>query len=254
MHRKAEKTQNRNPHGLTRRQHVLPARSIERFVGEDGRVSVLQKNGTKIKTFPAQPKDKSFCADRVWDQRAENGWTKKVVEDPFQDLADRIISGETYSFDSKDKSIVDSFFCLWEARAFFRINPPQDQPVKDCSGIESKDQQELEKNHGLFIKHNNTMSGRSIAGMGITKRFDSILINIQDSEWTIVESKDREFIVPDFPRFLYVPISPTICLVANCSRLDFDKQEVESINDLLFKNAISYVFAKDFSKSFTRMP
>lgn len=99
--RKAEKTQPRNPHRLTLRQHVLPVKSIERFSGKDGCVSVLFKEERgSSKRIP--PKDRIFWAERVWDQRSEV-IMKKVYEDPFQDLAERIISGKTQFLDSQDK-------------------------------------------------------------------------------------------------------------------------------------------------------
>lgn len=251
--REAEKTQPGNPHRLTRRQHILPAKNIERFACNDGLVSVLFLKGPKKgKSERLQPKNSLFCAHRVWDQRSEN--LGKQIEDRFQELVDRITSGKTGAIGAGDKIIVDELFCLWEARSFFKANPPQDQPVKGCTGIESKDQQEiLERNHALFINQALAIPGRSIAGFGITRRSESTFMGLERQEWTIVESTEVEFIAPDLPRILYVPITPTICLVGLSQKTDpkitIDKNEVGELNKRLLSNADFFVFARNLGRT-----
>ncbi|MHB8369355.1 MAG: hypothetical protein ACYDBP_06625 [Leptospirales bacterium] len=252
--RKPEKTQNGNPHMLTRNQHVFPARSIKRFTGNDDRVSVLFKEGQQQGMLKRLgPKNKIFCADRVWDQRAEN--LGKQVEDRFQDLADRIVSGKTESIGPNDKIIVDEFFSLWEARSFFKNIPPQNQPVYGCTGeILSKDQQEiLESRHCAYIGSDNTLSGRIMAGFGITKRSDRTFMQLKSLEWTIVESKEVGFIVPDFPSFSYVPVSDSICLIGLGqkvgTKLEIDKKVAEELNKSLLVNAKTFVFARNITKT-----
>lgn len=249
--RRAEFIQKGNPHKLTLRQHVLPKRSIERFLGEDGCVSVLFKNRPSVSgPKRVKPKDPLFCADRVWDQQSEIGW-KRRIEDPFQKLADRITSGETSSINLKDKDIIDSFYALWEARAFFRDNPPQDIPLNGVWVERSltKDEQEfLEKNYITVVRQDLMLSGRHVANFEIEKRILHSLQVLANINWTIVRSNQWEFFVPDYPYDPIVPISPTISLIAQHTKSLLQKEEVGWINGLVFNNANSYIFAKDFTE------
>ena len=150
--REAEKTQKRNPHNLTCLQHILPRKSIERFADKDGLVSVLFLKGSKSgKSERLSSKKDLFCAKRAWDQRSEV-ITKKVYEDPFQELAERIVSGETQSLGPKDNITATAFWGLWRARFLANLSQPEDKTVIGCTGIELKDLREsIEKNLGLFI-------------------------------------------------------------------------------------------------------
>lgn len=64
--KKGDNTQKKNPHGLTKNQHVLPKRSIERFAGVDGLVSVFFKEGKRRSEVDRiHPKRELFCVPRV---------------------------------------------------------------------------------------------------------------------------------------------------------------------------------------------
>ena len=134
--REAEKTQKGNPHNLTCRQHILPRKSIERFADKDGLVSVLFLKGSKSGKSERLPsKNDLFCAKRAWDQRSEV-ITKKVYEDPFQELAERIVSGETQSLGPKDNITATAFWGLWRARFLADSrNPPEYKTVIARPGI-----------------------------------------------------------------------------------------------------------------------
>ena len=113
-----------NPHGLTINQHVLPVKTIERFAGVDRRVAVIFKEGRRSSEIDRlSPKNILFCAKRVWNQRSED-IAKKTYEDPFQDLAERVIAGTTQCLDPKDNVIATCFFGLWVTRFLARKAPP----------------------------------------------------------------------------------------------------------------------------------
>lgn len=251
MRRKPEKTQPGNPHGLTLNQHILPARSIERFAGPKGCVYVLFKNRPNQGSIPVSPKDPLFCAKRIWDHGSEIS-CKTSIEDPFQELAERILSGVTTTIVEEDKFKVDSFYGLWEARSFYNLNPLSDVPLSGAIAVErelSKDEQELlEKNNISFVKPNLTLSGRDLAGDLIAVRINKYRNELKGVNWSIVRSSEWEFIVPNAPKFHYVPISPTISLIAEYSLDLLSKEEVCRINGLLYGLTDSYIFAKDFSR------
>ena len=251
MRRKPEKTQPGNPHGLTLNQHILPARSIERFADPKGCVYVLFKNRPTQGSIPVSPNNPLFCAKRIWDHGSEIS-CKTSIEDPFQELAERILLGVTTTIVEKDKFIVDSFYGLWEARSFYNLNPLSDVTLSSAIAVErelSKDEQELlEKNNISFVKPNLTLSGRDLAGDLIAVRINKYRNELKEVNWSIVRSSEWEFIVPNAPKFHYVPISPTISLIAEYSLDLLSKEEVGQINGLLCGLTDSYIFARDFSR------
>jgi hypothetical protein len=84
MRRRFERPQKGNPRHLTVKQHVWPFESIRRFANSKGVVCLYYK--PRDKTRWAKPNDPLFCARRVWDQRAETGYMKRI-EDAFQAVA-----------------------------------------------------------------------------------------------------------------------------------------------------------------------
>ena len=64
---------------------------------------------------------------------------KNSYEDPFQELAERIILGNVQALDPNDSLTVTLFWGLWWARFQARLDPPEDKPVFGVTGIESKD-------------------------------------------------------------------------------------------------------------------
>jgi len=252
MRRKSEKTQPGNPHELTLKQHILPAKSIGRFAGSDGCVSVIFKNRPNSqRSIRVSPDNPLFCANRVWDHGSEIS-CKTSIEDPFQELAERILSGITTTIMGEDKSIVDSFYGLWEARSFYNLNPLPDVPLSGVIAVErelSIDEQELlEKNNISFVKPNLTFSGRDLAGDMIAVRINKYRKELEGVSWAIVRTIKWEFFVPNAPKFHYVPISPTVSLIANYSQYLIEREEVGRINGLLYKLTDSYIFARDFSR------
>ena len=149
---KFEKTQPRNPHQLTIKQHVIPVRTIQRFGSADGRVEVNIGASHRIERL--RPDAGIFWTRRAWDQRAERGIMKEI-EDRFQPLADRVVSGELHEIPEEAHHDVNQFFLLWFHRS--RIQPAEEIETQ-LNGVTgnnlTKDEQEvLESNHVfLFAK------------------------------------------------------------------------------------------------------
>ncbi len=253
--RKPEKTQPKNPHGLTINQHVLPAKTIERFAGTDGSVSVFFKGGLeKGKTKRLWPNNPVFCANRVWNHRSEV-IAKTTYEDPFQDLADRIIAGTIQVLNSEDTITVTCFWGLWATRFLARKDPPMDKLAVGVTGIESQDlREQLERAGALFISPGGKLSGRDLADMNIQKRIDKVLMDNRHWVWRILEAQSSEFIVPDCPSVLYIPISPQVALLANQpvkTKILLNSTEVENLNRTLYQVADRYIFAKSLNPGTT---
>ncbi|WP_175965804.1 hypothetical protein [Burkholderia sp. BCC0322] len=118
---KPEPTQPGNPHQLTKNQHIFPDASITRFEhAEKGITAILLDRGQRISNLRAD--NKLFCANRVWDQRAESGYMVGI-ESEFQFLARRLIAGDLRWLAPMQPTIT-RFYALWEQRAHYALNPP----------------------------------------------------------------------------------------------------------------------------------
>jgi hypothetical protein len=99
---------------------------------------------------------------RSWDARAEHGYMKQI-EDAFQELASRVISGVTINIDRNDKQKADAFFALWKMRAIFRSADRTEVQFNGVTGARfSHDQEEVfEKAGGQFFREGGTMSAHA---------------------------------------------------------------------------------------------
>jgi len=248
-----EKPQNGNPHGLAIKQHILPVKSILRFVDTSGKVCVYLK--PQKKQFCADPENEIFCAKRVWNQRAETGWMKDI-EDQFQELADAILTGRILDIDVKEAEKISSFFVLWYLRATYRVNPPADAKLNCIKGDPSltKDQQEfLEKNHVGYIRVDATMPGRDIADGQMQVRYFAMMKQIKTVQWGILKVLEGELIVPDVflkdSKTVYIiPLTPTCCLISPKNNAEIKLEAVRNINKLAVEYSQEYYFARDLSK------
>jgi hypothetical protein len=242
---KYEKPQAKNPHSLTIKQHVLPARSITRFSGIDGKVSVRIKGREKDLILP--PDDDLFCAKRAWDERAEHGYMKQI-EDEFQKLADKLLNG-THSIDSSSNLTISRFHTLIRLRADVRASPLSDVELKGIQGENlTKDQEEiLEKKWVLFSRTDSEVPGRQMAGLQIQILLDRICS--LDFTWGTVISTDVDFLVPDtFGDILIVPLSPQCCLVANSPSGEITRECAIEVNRIAISKSLNYILAHDFAK------
>jgi hypothetical protein len=239
-----EPPQKHNPHKLTIWQHVFPAKSIGRFAGADGTVSVtLCETGRQ---FRVPPEDRIFSAKRVWDQRAETGYMKDI-EDNFQALADQIVDGRR-SLDSEHYRVARMFFALWWLRFSARNSPTPDGVLV---GIEpdalSRDQQEILEAKGVaYIRADRKMPGRVLSGSQIQMDIDRFEACYAGLRWGVATAAKGEFILPDtFGQLMAVPVTPTICLVGDHENVEMPPSEVSRFNRLAVQSAKTYFIARD---------
>lgn len=239
---KYEETQKGNPYALTVRQHVFPKKSIERFVDDDGCVSVLLKKGG-LKRF--KPSNQVFCAMRSWDEVAEHGYMKRY-EDQYQCLIDRLYDGDKI-LKKEDHEIISRMFVLWALRFDFANDPCLDVQTGLKGGVNRKDHEEiLEKNGYKYVRDDGKFPGRQIASIRIHLLIDQLVF--PGVKWGIIKSKSSEFIVPDtFGGCAIIPVNPKMCLIQGYKDEVISKRAVKDVNTMAVSRSINYVFARSFN-------
>ena len=245
--KKAERTQPKNPNGLTLKQHVFPLRSIKRFVDQSGRVSVSDKLRGQVR--PRAPDDILFCARRAWDQRAEAGYMKQI-EDRFQMTVQAIIDGQAATILPEQKPSIDSLFALCYMRARYRDLDAQEIQLSGIMGSElSKAQEEnLEKNGYLFTRTGGKIPARQLNGLQLQLRINGYAAELAAlTRWGVIRAQAGEFIVPDVPVHTVIPLSPTFALISPAPDGVIVEQNLAEINRSAMASSQAYFFARNLS-------
>ena len=249
-----------NLHALTKKQHFIPKQSIQRFCNEHNCIKIKNLTSRNKKIVSATSRDEVFCVQRLWDQRAESGYMKKI-EDAFQKLVDRIVEEKIISFNDNENKIICDMYTLWESRIFQREKFLEKETLFiQLNGIQgenlTKNEEEiLEKKHGLYINENTEISNRNIIGFQIQRHIDfSLYSNIK---WGIVKSISKEFIMPSNPitsegsnKTIIFPISSQYCLIPNFNFMYeiVNDEMVDELNNLMMKHAKLFYFGKNLEK------
>jgi len=246
MRRRFERPQKGNPTQLTIHQHVWPVESIRRFADSDGTVAVYDK--VRQKTRRAKPTDDLFCAQRVWDQRAESGYMKQI-EDAFQAVAAGVASGSVTHIDATQKPAVDSFYALWRARAEWRTEEDGVVVLNAVTGdaLSQEQQENLEKKGILFVRRDG-MPKRFLHGVRMQFEIDAYRTQISAISWAIIRAQKGQFVVPDYPAHLFIPITPTVCLCRSEASGLVTRENLAEINAVQRTGSREYFFAQDLSK------
>lgn len=245
---KAESTRPQNPNALTIRQHVFPVRSIERFSNQSGCVSVYDI--ARQKSYPASPKNRVFCAERAWDQRAEAGYMKQI-EDSFQAIIDPIINGQVATVAAEQKPFVDRMFALWYTRSRYRELDQQEYQFKGLVGtdLDKTQEENLEKNGYLFVRKGRKIPARQLNGLEL-----QVKINIHarwlplQTRWGVIKCQSGEFLVPDAPSGAIIPLLPTLALIGSAEDGMITEENLSEINQIVRAHSYNYYFARDLSK------
>jgi hypothetical protein len=243
-----ERPQKGNPHRLTVRQHVFPARSIQRFVGQDGAVYLadLKRGLGRL----AKPGDDIFCARRAWHESIETGLSTRI-EDAFQSAVDDILAHGITAVTTEQAIAISDFYALWHIRSRYRALPSE---MIDLVGITgggglSKDQEErLEKKGYTFSREGGRMPARHINGIQIQMRLMKASRQLQaQAEWGVAQSLDGHFIAPDVPTTTLIPIAPDLIIVspARCGLIT--RENVARINQAAAISSLEYLFARRLS-------
>lgn len=249
VRRRFEPTQKGNRHKLPIKQHVWPVASIHRFTNARAQVQLYDKIRNKRRT--AKPSDQVFYADRVWDNRAEAGYMKKI-EDKFQDLAMRVIEESTTTIDARDKVVVDYFFALWQVRAAFRNAPDGEVQLNAVTGhpYTKEEEERFEKAGVAFIRAGGRVPARNMYGIRMQRDVDWLASGLANVQWGIVYAGEGEFVVPDRPAHeitQIIPLEPDLCLCAGGKSGVITRENLKQINDALRERSVEYYFAQDLA-------
>jgi hypothetical protein len=249
---KYEKPQKGNPHALTVQQHTVPVRSIQRFSSAAGTVHVRYlRNGKELRL---RPDDQLFCAKRTWDEHAERGFMKSI-EDNFQAIVERIVSGATDELGPADSDVLNKFVLLCNARAQWKAFRPEDLDLASMGVISAeqnptKDEQELlEKNRIAFTRPDLTMPSRFIVGPRMQVNILAQSKRLRNVRWGILRSRGGEFILPDMSSSGILPITPDIYLCPNTENAMLSEDQVRELNRIAISRSVEWYLARDFATS-----
>jgi hypothetical protein len=244
---KYEKPQRKNRHLLTVNQHVFPLASIARFADAEGRVSLHDLARSKVRS--AKPHDDIFCARRAWDQRAER--YMKKIEDGFQHLASKVIRGVLSEIGEAENGAFNRFYALWYLRAR-RRNPPQQEigldGVTGGGGLTLDEEENLEINGYSFMRKDGKFVARHVNGIRLQVLVNGYANKWQhENQWGIIRAQSGEFVVPDVPARLMIPLTPHLCLISGGVTGTILESNVAEINRLVRAASQEYFFARDFA-------
>jgi len=134
----------------------------------------------------------------------------KRVEDAFQELASKIVDGTVSEITDADQAVISKFWALWRARAERRHLPEQEIQAIGITGGGglTRDQEEmLEKNGYSFMRAGGKVPARDLNGSHILFLFRDHASSLSSARWGIVRAHEGEFLVPDIPADLTVPLN-----------------------------------------------
>ena len=215
--RRGERTQKGNPHELTREQHVIPAATLRRFAQSDGRVEVHFRDG-RIAKLPVD--SQLFCVERLWDQRAEAGYMKKI-EDEFQALVNELEAGRPGALSSNEHRCITRFWGLWHWRNHFIDSPLEDMPLNGIAGESSLtlDQKEILESRWYSFAVGpgpGKFPARMMTGLQIQIAIDRYEMANGGKQWGVLRSPVLPLIIGDRPgNLMSLPASPRLLLAAD---------------------------------------
>lgn len=242
---RSEKTTSRNPEMLTIKQHIFPAKSIERFYNSRGCVSVYDIIRNKKRETKAS--DIIFCSDRGWSHGIEKEMIK--IENEFQGLCEKIISDERYVFTVEDKLHADRMHALWFIRSQFRHLETQEYFLNGVSGknLTKAEEEKLEKKGFYFVRSGGGIPSRFVNGIQLMlmvgKKSKEYEKKVQ--KWSVIKSINETFIVPDVPFLGIIPITPNIAIISNHDGGYVEDENLLDINKDIIKRSVDYFFSKD---------
>jgi hypothetical protein len=177
------------------------------------------------------------------------------IEKRFQRVADLVLYGDRRWL-ALENDTVTVFYALWKNRAHYGANPVPAVLAKGVmpdNGLTKDKKELLESKHYLFIDENGMMGSRQLTGMNIQRAIDYTCLQLKGMRWYVTQAEPGagEFLVPDNPQALYVPLSPTVALLGGLDIPSADAGTVRFFNLSAIAGCTRYAFARDFSQCVT---
>jgi hypothetical protein len=229
---------------LVDNQHVLPAKSIERFCNSQGHVQVRRHKSDN--SFPASPKNNIFCVKRVWDQRSEQGYGKNI-EDKFQSLIQYVLHNNFGHLPPEGHKIASEFYTLWCLRSKIEsYDELAEGNVVGVTGSKLTDEQKknIELRHSIYIEEGGVVPKHFIRGLTMQMAIDQFLDRNPNLKWSICNSNSLDFVVSDNPEGDFIiPVTPKTCLICGFDNTLFNYQQILNINLKAIARSKEYYFA-----------
>ena len=236
-----EPPQKKNPHQITMNQHCHTARCIRQF--ENNGIVQVKRLATDdvIKCKKDNP---IFCAQRVWDERAEKGYMAKIEND-FHREVDNADLGI-----NRNHTVISMYHLLWCIRHHFYMNPLSDATLvgEFGSGI-TKDQSEVvESKWGAFVRENGELPSRFLTSLKIQQLIDMNIETYSAINWGLLKATEGEFLVSDsYSGVCFMPITPKLAFYANEKDQEITRDDLAALNNLSKGQAFNFHFGKDLA-------
>lgn len=213
LHHRSLETLPGNPHGLVKDQHMITRTHLSWFGGKDGKVCILQKGQDRVKYV--YPKNRIFCAHRLWSHSAEL-WAQPI-EREFNKIARHAVAAVSAGADFRvtNQNAATEYWALCRARVRVRDFPPR--PVnlegqeRDILPQATKDALELD---GYAMYSAEGDETRAVASAMLRRL---MLMDMQEVEkkrvkWCVGVTDDDSVVLPDLFPYFVVPISHDVLL------------------------------------------
>jgi hypothetical protein len=151
--------------------------------------------------------------------------------------------------DAALKVEVDAFFALWKARADWRGAEDGVVPLNGITGDDlSQEQEENLEKRGCAFTRKDGMPKRFFNGLRMQFEIDAYRTQISGIPWAIIRAQDGQFLVPDYPAYTFIPMTPTLCLYAGAASGWVTRENLAEINAAQRAGSREYFFARNLSE------
>ncbi len=176
----------------------------------------------------------------------------KQIEDAFQATVSPIVAGQIAEATPEQKQTIDAMFALWYLRARFRDLERHEIHLEGVVGnlLTKEHEENLEKKGVLFVRAGGNIPARQLNGLQLQMRINGYASQLAKDvpRWGIVSSQSGEFVVPDVPSHLVIPVSPMLALIGCAPDGMITEQNLADLNRAVSAASQNYAFARDISR------
>lgn len=199
------------------------------------------------------PSNTLFCARRVWSHKAESRIFKSIEDDFHRELKRALLLGTVL-----EHRHVTAYFSIWQIRAKFASNPPNDIVLNGIDENQlTQDQEETLEKKGIMYARGSTIPGRFAAEVDLMTHHDRNLQTLHGSRWGLLRAPTTTgLLCPDRPTTRWIPVTRHAVLVAGYRDQLMTDETVEELNKSAFDEASAFVFGhpKDVTNFLGRNP